>query len=184
LGPPAPNVHCFLQPVASFAAMPLSEESFTSLVDAGCKHCASKTLQVEAIVAQKMPILGGEPYGTPTWGYKGEDLVRGTYRIACEACKCALFTETACSQCDAAGGVERALEAENAFPLPPACTGCGSELLTATVFVPAVVLYEGKRAAKARTQTVPEDPGFHAARVECKECRNVMERRTPCVLCS
>jgi hypothetical protein len=164
--------------------MPLSEEAFTAIVDAGCTACPSKKLVVEAIVAQTMPILGGEPYGTPSWGYKGEDLVRGTYRIACEDCRAELFTATSCSRCDAAGGVERALETENAFPLPPACTGCGSELLTANVFVPAVVIYEGKRGAKARTQTVPEDPGFHASRVVCKECRTVMERRTTCVLCA
>lgn len=164
--------------------MPLSEEAFTALVDAGCAGCASKKLVVEAIVAQTMPILGGEPYGTPSWGYKGEDLVRGTYRIACDDCKQELYTESACSRCGTEGGVERSLETENAFPLPAACTGCGSELLTATVYVPAVVVYEGKRAAKARTQTAPEDPGFHAARVSCKECRNTMERRTPCVLCA
>lgn len=164
--------------------MPLTEQAFTALVDAGCTACTSKKLVVEAIVAQKMPILGGEPYGTPTWGYKGEDLVQGTFRIACDDCKKELYTETACSRCGSAGGVAKALEAENAFPLPAACTGCGSELLTATVLVPAEVIYEGKRAAKARTQTVPEDPGFHASRVECKECRNIMERRTTCVLCA
>lgn len=164
--------------------MPLTEQAFTTLVDAGCTVCTSKKLVVEAIVAQKMPILGGEPYGTPTWGYKGEDLVQGTFRIACDDCKAELYAETACSRCGSAGGVAKALEAENAFPLPAACTGCGSELLTATVLVPAEVVYEGKRAAKARTQTVPEDPGFHASRVECKECRNIMERRTTCVLCA
>lgn len=164
--------------------MSLSEEAFTALVDAGCTACPSKKLVVEAIVAQKMPILGGEPYGTPAWGYKGEDLVRGTFRIACDDCKTELFSATACPRCDAASGVAKALETENAFPLPATCTGCGCELLTATVFVPATVVYEGKRAAKARTQTVPEDPGFHASRVECKQCHNVMERRTSCPLCA
>lgn len=164
--------------------MPLTEQAFTTLVDAGCTACASKKLVVEAIVAQKMPILGGEPYGTPSWGYKGEELVQGTFRVSCDHCKKELHTEAACSRCGSADGVAKALASENAFPLPAACTGCGSELLTATVLVPAEVIYEGKRAAKARTQTVPEDPGFHAARVECKECRNIMERRTTCVLCA
>ena len=110
--------------------------------------------------------------------------MRGTFRVACDECKNELFAATACPRCDAEGGITRALETENAFPLPAACTGCGSELLTATAFVPAVVLYEGKRAARARTQTVPEDPGFHASRAECKACRNVMERRTACPLCA
>jgi len=164
--------------------MPLSEEAFTALVDAGCPSCGSKKLIVESIVAERQPILGGEPYGSPSWAYKGEDLVRGTFQIACDGCKKDLYNETACSRCDAEGGVARALESENGFPLPTACRRCGSELLTATAFVPATVVYEGKRAAKARTQTVPEDPGFHAFLVECKECKTADERRVPCPLCS
>jgi hypothetical protein len=163
--------------------MPLSEEAFTVIADAGCTKCQSKKLVVESIVAQKMPILTGEPYGSPSWGYKGEDLVRGTYRIACEDCQTELFAATACSRCDAEGGVARALQQENAFLLPTSCLNCGSELLTAFAYVPAVVLYEGKRAAKARTQTAPEDEGFHAFRVECKQCGNHDEHRKPCPLC-
>ncbi len=69
------------------------------------------------------------------------------------------------------------------FLYRPRCTTCGCKLLTATAYVPAVVLYEGKRAAKARTQTAPEDPGFHTLRVECKECKKVGELRDPCPLC-
>lgn len=164
--------------------MTLSEAAFTAIVDAGCTACPSKKLSVEAIVAQKVPLLGGESYGSPSWGYKGEDLVRGTFRISCEDCKKELFTATACSRCDAAGGVARALERENGFPLPISCAKCGSELVTAMAFVPAVVIYEGKRGAKARTQTVKEDPGFHAYRVECTQCRNVAEQRDPCPLCA
>jgi hypothetical protein len=163
--------------------MPLSEAAFTALVDAGCTDCRSKKLIVEAIVAQRLPILGGEPYGAPSWGYKGEDLVQGTYLIACEGCKKELFAATACSRCDAADGIARALDRENTFPLPVSCTRCGSELLHAMAYVPATVIYEGKRAAKARTQTAPEDPGFHAYRVECKQCQNVAEQRDPCPLC-
>lgn len=162
--------------------MPLTEEAFTALVDAGCPDCASKRLEVEAIVAQRMPLLGGEPYGSPSWGYKGEDLVRGTYRIACDGCKKELFAATACARCDAEDGVARALESENTFPLPAACA-CGSELLTAMAYVPAALVYEGKRAQKARTQTAPEDAGFHAYLVECKECKTANERRDPCPLC-
>lgn len=164
--------------------MPLSEEAFTALVDAGCLDCKSKKLTVETYVAQQLPLLGGEIYGSPSWGYKGEDLVRGTYRIACDGCKKELFTATACPRCEAPDGIARALAAENDFPLPTSCTGCGSELVTATAYVPAVVVYEGKRAAKARTQTAPEDPGFHAYRAECKQCRNVAEQRVPCPLCT
>jgi hypothetical protein len=164
--------------------MPLSEEAFTILVDTGCTTCGSRRLVIQSLVVQKLPLLAGEPFGPPSWGYKGEELVRGTFHIACDGCKKELFTESACPLCDAPGGVKRALEQENAFPLPAACASCKSEQLTATAYVPAVVLYEGKRANKARTQTKPEDPGFHTVRVECKGCHDVTERRTPCPLCS
>ena len=109
--------------------------------------------------------------------------VRGTFRIACDRCKKELFTATACPRCAAPDGVARALSTENAMPLPTGCTGCGSKLVTATAYVPAVVIYEGKRANKARTQTAPGDPGFHTLRVECKECKKVGELRDPCPLC-
>ncbi len=164
--------------------MPLSEEAFTALVDTGCTTCGSRRLTIESLVVQKLPLLAGEPFGPPSWGYKGEELVHGTYRIACDGCKKVLFTSTTCPRCDAAGGVARALETENAFPLPASCGGCKSEQLTATAYVPAVVLYEGKRANKARTQTKPEDAGFHAVRVECKSCHDVSERHQPCPLCA
>jgi len=163
--------------------MPLSEEEFTVIVDRGCPDCSGTSLEIEALVVQRMPLLEGEPYGSPSWGYKGEDLVRGTFRIACDRCKKTLFTATACPRCAAADGVARALESENAMPLPTGCTGCGSKLVTAMAYVPAIVIYEGKRANKARTQTAPEDPGFHTLRVECKECKTVGELRDPCPLC-
>ena len=187
--------------------MPLSEEEFTAIVDRGCPHCKGAHLELEALVVQRMPLLEGEPYGSPSWGYKGEDLVRGTFRIACDGCKAELYAATGwrnrmptasrcnrrwsmpactcrtCPRCDATDGVARALDTENALPLPTGCTGCGSKLVTATAYVPAVVTYEGKRANKARTQTAPEDPGFHTVRVECKECKKVGELRDPCPLC-
>lgn len=162
--------------------MPLTEESFTALVDAGCPACPSKRLAIEALVVQRLPLLDGEPYGAPSWGYKGEDLVRGTFRISCRECQRELFAVTDCPRCGAADGVARAMEEENAAPLPTACA-CGSKLLTALAYVPAEVEYEGKRANKARTQTAPEDPGFHTLRVECKECGKVAELRAPCPLC-
>jgi hypothetical protein len=163
--------------------MPLSEESFTAIVDAGCPDCRTKKLTVEALVAQKIPLHAGEPFGTPSWAYKGEDLVRGAYRIACDGCKKTLFESGTCPRCSAEGGIERALEGESPAPFPRACLGCGSELLTAIAFVPAIVVYEGKRANKARARAAPEEPGFHSIRVECTGCRVVDERRDPCPVC-
>ena len=163
--------------------MPLSEAAFTVLVDAGCSACGSKKVTVESFVAQKLPLLAGEVYGSPSWGYKGEDLVTGTYRIACAACDHEIFASSDCPRCGTAEKLERALEDESSFPLPVSCSACGSEQVTATAYVPATVVYEGKRGAKARTQTAPEDPGFHAFRAECKSCRNTSERRSPCPVC-
>lgn len=163
--------------------MRLSEAAFTELVDAGCPKCGGKRVTVETYVAQRLPLMGGEPYGSPSWGYKGEDLVHGTYRIACSDCDAELFADAGCPRCDAPDGLARALDTENAYPLPTRCLGCGSELVTATAYVPATVAYEGKRGAKARTQTAPEDPGFHAFSAECKQCRHSAARTQPCPLC-
>jgi hypothetical protein len=164
--------------------MPLTEEAFTALVDAGCPGCGSKKLIIEALVAQWLPLLGGEPYGSPSWGYKGEDLVRGAYRIACDGCKRELFTASECPRCGAAGGIARALELENAFPLPKVCASCGSEQMRATAFVPARVVYEGRRANKAHACAAPEEAGFHAIRVECKSCHRAAEPNGGCAICA
>jgi Fe-S cluster biogenesis protein NfuA len=163
--------------------MPLSEEAFTALVDGGCDGCGVKKLTVLAIVGERLPLLNGEIFGEPSWGYKGEDLVRGTYRIVCNGCEKELFVSTSCPQCDASDGIGRALERENAFPLPRACAGCGSRQLTAHALVPARITYDGTRASKARTLTLPEDAGFHAFRIECKGCRAVVESAERCPLC-
>ena len=163
--------------------MPLTEAAFTAIVDAGCPACGGKKVTVSSYVAQQLPLLGGELYGSASWGYKGEDLVRGTFHIACAGCAHALYTSTSCPRCDADDRLEAALEAENALALPVRCTACGSELVTASAYVPATVAYEGKRGAKARTETAPEDPGFHAFRFECKGCRNTTEQKRPCPLC-
>jgi hypothetical protein len=163
--------------------MPLTEEAFTTLVDAGCLECRSKKLVVEALVVEKLPLLAGELHGSPSWGYKGEDFVRGTYRIACDACDKELYAASLCPVCDAKGGVERALAHGSAFALPTKCAACESELLMATAYVPARVAYDGSRAGKARAQAKPDEEGFHALRTECKQCRAVVEYRGPCGLC-
>ena len=163
--------------------MSLSEKEFTEIVDGGCPVCSAKSLTIEALLPQKLPLLGGEPYGAPSWGYKGEDVVRGTYRVACEGCKKELFATTGCPLCNAEGGVDIALNEADPAPLPTKCNGCGGELLAATAFVPALLVYEGKRPNKPRPQARPEEPGFHLTRVECKTCHAATERRDPCPLC-
>lgn len=163
--------------------MPLTEAEFTILVDRGCPSCTSKRLLIESLVTESVPLLGGEVYGSPTWSYKGEHLVDGTFRIACEECAHEIYAATACPRCTSAGGVARALETMNAFMLPTRCTQCGSERMTAAAIVPARVVYEGKRAQKARTDTTPDDEGFHALEVSCKSCRATTRATGACVLC-
>jgi hypothetical protein len=165
--------------------MPLTEEAFAALTAAGCPGCRGKRLAIEAYVLQSLPLLAGELFGAPSWAYKGEDFVHGAYRIACDGCKKELHVETACAKCAAPDGVARALESENGFPFPSQCASCAGELMTATAYVPVVVMYDGK-PAKARGQTAPEDPGFHAIRVECKNCRKAVEPEagSGCPLCA
>ena len=78
--------------------MPLDEAEFTKLVDAGCT-CGSHELHVEALVAQKLELYRGDLYGSPSWGYKGEQLVQGTYSIACARCHHELYATAACPLC-------------------------------------------------------------------------------------
>ena len=166
--------------------MPLSEAELSTLVEGGCTTCHTKKLLVSAYVAQSLPLLEGELYGKTSWAYKGEDLVRGTYSIVCAdpACGTALYTSTLCPACNADGGLARALDTENAFPMPTACGRCDAKRMTAKAYVPITVRYEGKRTEKARTEVAPEDPGFHAFRAECMSCREVMTRVSPCPLCA
>lgn len=170
------------------AVVPLTEREFAAIVDAGCLACNGKKLAIDALVSQKLPLLGGEPFGPPSWAYKGEDLVAGTFRIACLGCKAELFTATDCPRCRAPDGVARALDTESTISLPEArCDGCGSEQATATAVVPVTVVYEGTRAQKPRGRTAPQDPGFHALQVECKRCfASLVPRRAagqPCLVC-
>ena len=91
--------------------MPLTEAAFTDLVDGGCPSCKGKSVTVESYVAQTLPLLGGELYGSPSWGYKGEDLVRGSFRFACSACALEIYSSSSCPRCYAADMLERELQA-------------------------------------------------------------------------
>jgi RNA polymerase subunit RPABC4/transcription elongation factor Spt4 len=161
----------------------LSESAFAALVEAGCPSCGARKLSIEALLVERVPLLAGEVFGSPSWAYKGEDFVHGTYRIACHRCRTEIYSATACPRCGAPGGVARALERVSELPLPRACTSCGSEQLTAKAFAPACVFYEGKRADKPRPQAGPEEPGFHPFEVVCKVCDRGVEAKEPCPLC-
>ena len=161
----------------------LSESAFAAIVEAGCPSCRAKKLTIEALLVEKVPLLAGEVFGSPSWAYKGEDFVRGTYRIECHGCRTEIFSATTCPRCGAAGGLTRALERLSDFHLPRACEHCGSEQLTAKAFAPARVVYEGKRADKPRPQAGPEEPGFHPFEAVCKVCERGIETKDPCPVC-
>ncbi|MEO7329827.1 MAG: hypothetical protein ABI193_14715, partial [Minicystis sp.] len=88
-----------------------------------------------------------------------------------------------CPRCHAAGGLEKALATENAYPVPEACPSCESAEIRYIAFLPAKATYEGKRAEKAKTSVELLDPGFHGYRVDCKVCGTVAELTSDCPLC-
>jgi RNA polymerase subunit RPABC4/transcription elongation factor Spt4 len=161
----------------------LSESAFAALLEAGCPSCGAKKLAIEALLVEKVPLLAGEVFGSPSWAYKGEDFVRGTYRIECHGCRKELFATAECPRCGASDGVQHALERVSDFSLPRSCEHCGSEQLSAKAFAPARVVYEGKRAEKPRPQAGPEEPGFHPFEAACKVCGRVISTQGACPLC-
>jgi len=150
----------------------------------GCSACAGTSLRFRAYVDAGVPLMAAEPVGRLYWAYNGERFVDGVFEIACTKCSVVLFASDVCPRCHAAGGLEVALDAENAYPAPKACPRCAGQEVRLIAFVPAKVVYEGKRADKAQTAIEPHDPGFHGYRVDCKTCGIVAELSGRCPLCA
>lgn len=162
--------------------MSLSEAEFAAIIEGGCA-CGHGELMVQAVVLQKIELYRGEQLGQPSWGYKGEDLVRGTFAITCTRCKGSLYEDDACSLCGAAGGLARMQETESVMAMGERCPGCGGDKLTVEAYVAAKVVHGNGRAQRARSNTAPEDEGFHVRRVSCKACFERTTHRGGCVLC-
>ena len=81
------------------------------------------------------------------------------------------------------GGLAAALAAPNRWPVPAACPSCDDEQLRYVALVPARVVYEDKRAEKARTNVELHEPGFHGTRADCRDCGTVAELVAACPLC-
>jgi RNA polymerase subunit RPABC4/transcription elongation factor Spt4 len=160
----------------------LDEAGLERRVAAGCEACGSKRLTFRAFVDGMLPIMGGEPIGSVSWVYDGEKFVDGVFEIACGDCKRVLFAETVCPRCHSPGGLARALERPNRWPVPPACSECQGEELRYVALLPVRVAYQGNRADKARSVTELHDNGFHGYRVSCRACGTVAER-SECPLC-
>jgi len=161
----------------------LTEPGLDDLVKDGCSACRSTRLTFRSYVDGRLPLMGGEPVGSVTWAYDGEKFVDGVYEVACADCKHVVFSADLCPRCHAPGGLRRALETPNRWPVPNACTSCEAEEVQYTAMLPARIVYEGKRAEKARTSTELLDPGFHGYRVYCKLCKVTQELHDRCPLC-
>ncbi len=163
--------------------MRLTEAGFTELMAAPCA-CGGQIFDICSYVDLRQPLLEGEPHGQYAWAYKGEHFVHGTYAITCRACKKAVFEDAGCPKCDLEGGLEIALDAENTFDIPLECPSCHISQVSLLAYVPVRVAYKGSKADRAHTTMRAGDPGFHAYRVECKNCQNSYQRTTPCPLCA
>ena|SRR6185295_3752294 len=161
----------------------LTEPALAPLVERGCPACGGKKLVFRTYVDGRLPVIGGEPCGSLVWMYDGEAFVEGVFEVTCAACKHVVLADPDCPRCRAPGGLARALESTNAWPAPKACPSCGLDQVKLTAMLPARVVYEGKRAEKARTTTELLDPGFHAFRVDCADCGKVAELTDRCPLC-
>jgi hypothetical protein len=161
----------------------LDEPGLDRLLDAGCTKCGARKLTFASYVDGLLPLAGGEPVGKLTWVYDGEKFVDGVYEVACAACGQVVFAADVCPRCHAPGGLARALATPNRWPVPAACPSCDDEQVRYVAFVPARVLYEGKRAEKARTTTELHEDGFHAFRADCRDCGTVAEQIDACPLC-
>ncbi len=161
----------------------LDEAGLDRLVTAGCTSCGGNKLVFLTYVDGLLPLMGGEPVGKITWVYDGEKFVDGVYEVSCDSCKKILFQSSICPRCNAEEKLDDALESENRWTVPMSCPSCEGEEVRYIAFLPARVLYEGKRAEKARAQAELDDEGFHGYRVDCRSCGKVAERIDRCPLC-
>lgn len=160
----------------------LDKAGLDALIAAGCP-CGSASLRFSTYVDGLIPLMEGEPVGKIKWVYDGEAFLDGAYDVACAKCARVLFASADCPRCHAEGALTRALEEEDRHPVPTACARCGGQEVRLIAFLPATVLYEGKRAEKARTDVDMHDPGFHGYRVDCKACGKVSEVTDRCPVC-
>ena len=160
----------------------LSEAQLLAMVDAGCPKCQGKKLIFQTYVDGRQRLLGGEPDGKIVWAYKGETFIDGVFEVRCVACKHELFSADLCPRCHSDGGLQKGLTTENQFTIPRRCPGCEAEEFWCLAMLPAEVIYEGKRAEKAKTQTELYDEGFHGYQLHCKFC-GFTENKAECPIC-
>jgi hypothetical protein len=161
----------------------LDEPGLERLISAGCAKCGSLKRNFRMYVDGLLPIMGAEPIGRIKWVYDGEKFVDGVYEASCAGCSEVVFAADVCPRCHAPGGLRRALETPNQWPVPKSCVKCSGDELRYIAFLPAQATYEGKRAEKARSAIELHDDGFHGYRVDCRDCGTIAERTDSCPLC-
>jgi hypothetical protein len=148
----------------------LTPADLDGLIEHGCAKCSGKRFEFQTYVAEVRPVQGGEPVGKAKWAYDGEAFLDGVFEVTCSDCKHLQVSSPECPSCGSAEGLARALESENGYPAPEACPGCGAIDLSYFALVPAQVSWREGRSEKAKTETAPEDPGFHGFRFDCRAC--------------
>jgi RNA polymerase subunit RPABC4/transcription elongation factor Spt4 len=164
----------------------LDETGLEQLVGAGCRACGSTKLVFHTYVDGVIPFMAAEPVGRVTWIYDGEKFVDGVYAVACAACGKRAFEADLCPRCHAPGGLARALDTPNGWPVPAGCAdeSCGGEEIRYFGFLPARVAYEGRRAERAKSSTEPHESGFHGYLAVCRVCQQTIAELTEsCPLC-
>lgn len=162
----------------------LDETGLDDLVKAGCAACGARKLTFRTYVDGVIPFQGGEPVGRVKWVYDGEKFVDGVYEVACAECRQVVFTADVCPRCHAPDGLKRAMATPNGFAAPSQCPSCEAEEVNLVALLPALVTHDGGRADKARPLVELHDDGFHAYRVDCRDCGPaVAVHSDACALC-
>ncbi|MBL8740721.1 MAG: hypothetical protein JNK04_06500 [Myxococcales bacterium] len=161
----------------------LTATDLDGLLEGGCAKCGSKRFEFQTYVAEVLPVQGGEPVGKAKWAYDGEAFLEGVYGVTCSDCSHPQVRCPECPSCGAADGLAHALESENSYPAPEACSACGASDLSFFAMVPAQVSWRDGRSDKAKTDTAPEDPGFHGYRADCRSCGRIVKAESGCPLC-
>jgi hypothetical protein len=160
----------------------LTKSALDDILAQGCPCRASK-LDFSTYVDGRFSLLAGDQFGGVVWAYKGETFVDGVYEIACAGCKRTLFSSGVCPRCNRADVLADVLASPNRLAIPSACPRCDADTLLYTVMLPAHVVYEGKRAQKARASVDLVEEGAHGIRLDCKVCGVVAEVNDRCPLC-
>jgi hypothetical protein len=160
----------------------LTKPAIDELLAMGCP-CGASRFDFSTYVDGRFSLLSGDQFGAVVWAYKGETFVDGVYEIACVACKRTLFSSDACPRCNRANALADVLASQNRLVIPTTCPSCDTETLLYTVMLPAHVVYEGKRAQKARASVDLVEEGAHGIRLDCKVCGVVAEVADRCPLC-